>query len=74
LSPAHGLQAQQSLELKAKYHEFDFLLGHWEVYKNGTDTLIAYSHIQSIIDSVGILLSQPFFDAFFTEIFWSGKE
>jgi len=37
------------------YHQFDFWLGHWDVYIFGTDTLVGDSHIETIIDSVGIL-------------------
>lgn len=39
----------------AKYHQFDFWLGHWDVYKFGTDTLVGESRIESIIDSIGLL-------------------
>jgi len=38
-----------------RYHQFDFWLGHWDVYKFGTDTLVGESRIESIIDSVGLL-------------------
>ncbi|MEM7373519.1 MAG: hypothetical protein AAF587_33135 [Bacteroidota bacterium] len=41
-------------EVKKKIHEFDFWLGEWIVYKTGTDTVAGYSHIQSILDSVGL--------------------
>lgn len=41
-------------EIKEKIHQFDFWLGKWEVYKYGTDTLVAQSHIESIMDSVGL--------------------
>jgi len=37
------------------YHQFDFWLGKWDVYKYGTDTLVGSSRIESIIDSVGLL-------------------
>lgn len=37
------------------YHQFDFWLGHWDVYKYDTDTLVGESFIESIIDSFGIL-------------------
>lgn len=37
------------------FHDFDFWLGEWNVYKFGTDTLVGKSQIQSIIDSVGIM-------------------
>ncbi|HEV7230443.1 MAG TPA: hypothetical protein VGO45_03880 [Bacteroidia bacterium] len=50
------MQAQQpNKDLKAMYHQFDFWIGTWEVYKFGTETLAGKSHIESIIDSVGIL-------------------
>ncbi len=48
------VQAQGSM-LKTKYHQFDFWLGKWDVYKFGTDTIVGKSHIESIIDSVGVL-------------------
>lgn len=50
------IQAQDSQEdLKKLYHQFDFWLGNWEVYKYGTDTLVGYSQIESIIDGIGLL-------------------
>lgn len=50
------IQAQDSQEdLKEPYHQFDFWLGNWEVYKYGTDTLVGYSQIESIIDGIGLL-------------------
>ena len=30
-----------------KYHDFDFWIGEWDVYKNGTDTLVGSSQIES---------------------------
>lgn len=50
---ALGQPLQEDLE-KA-YHQFDFWLGQWEVYKYGTDTLVGQSHIESIIDGLGLL-------------------
>lgn len=50
------LFAQQSgADQKALYHQFDFWVGTWEVYKYGTDTLVGQSRIEAIIDSVGLL-------------------
>ncbi|MEO0898021.1 MAG: hypothetical protein AAFY71_16550 [Bacteroidota bacterium] len=49
------LFAQQSISPKASFHEFDFWLGEWNVYKFDTDTLVGYSRIETIIDSVAIL-------------------
>ncbi len=40
--------------LAQKIHEFDFWLGEWNVYNKGDDTIRAYSHIESIIDSLAI--------------------
>ena len=37
------------------YQQFDFWLGSWEVYKYGTDTLVGYSEIESIIDGMALL-------------------
>ena len=50
--------AQKNMEdLMQKYHQFDFWLGSWDVYKFGTDTLAGHSHIESIIDGMGLLES-----------------
>jgi lactoylglutathione lyase len=50
------IMAQQASEaLTQKYHQFDFWLGTWDVYKYGTDTLVGQSHIESIVDSLGLL-------------------
>jgi len=46
---------QNQQELSRNYHQFDFWLGTWEVYKYGTDTLVGHSRIESVIDSVAIL-------------------
>ena len=37
------------------YHQFDFWLGSWEVYKYGTDTLVGSSQIESILDGMSLL-------------------
>ena len=56
LLAAQQIMAQQpNTNVKKMYHQFDFWLGHWDVYIFGTDTLVGESHIQTIIDSVGIL-------------------
>lgn len=49
------LQAQIADSTKHHYHEFDFWLGKWKVYKYGTSQQVGSSHIESIIDSVGVL-------------------
>lgn len=36
-----------------KVHQFDFWLGEWDVYIYGTDSLVAQSHIETIMDSMG---------------------
>jgi len=46
---------QASEETTQKFHQFDFWLGKWDVYKYGTDTLVGHSRIESIIDSLGVL-------------------
>ncbi len=33
-----------------KYKEFDFWIGEWDVYKQGTDSIVGKSKIESIID------------------------
>ena len=56
LGLAAQLAAQQPTpDARKMYHQFDFWLGHWQVYKFGTDTIVGDSHIETIIDSVGIL-------------------
>jgi len=39
----------------SKFHEFDFWIGEWTVYKYGTDTIAGYSKIETIIDGIGLL-------------------
>ena len=47
--------AQQQLPISdPEIHEFDFWLGEWDVYKFGTDTIVGYSSITSVVDSVGL--------------------
>lgn len=36
-------------------HEFDFWLGEWDVFKNGTDTKIGDSRIESVADGHALL-------------------
>jgi hypothetical protein len=45
----------QQQNTKPMQHQFDFWLGKWDVYKYKSDTLVGKSHIESIIDSVGLL-------------------
>lgn len=37
-----------------KAHEFDFWLGNWTVYKNGTDQIMGYNNIIPVIGGCGI--------------------
>lgn len=46
------LQGQASN--KAKYKEFNFWIGEWDVYKNGTDTIVGSSQIESILGGIAI--------------------
>jgi hypothetical protein len=46
---------QKQDDLQTKYHQFDFWIGKWNVYKYGTTTLAGKSNIESIIDSIGLL-------------------
>lgn len=55
LAAQHVVAQPPNQETNKMYHQFDFWLGHWDVYKFGTDTLVGESRIESIIDSVGIL-------------------
>lgn len=42
-------------DVSGRYLEFDFWVGEWNVYKNGTDSIVGKSHIQSINDGKGLL-------------------
>ena len=42
--------AQNSPAQFAQYHEFDFWIGSWNVYKYGTDTLVGLSEIKPILN------------------------
>jgi hypothetical protein len=37
-----------------KAHEFDFWIGNWTVYKNGTDQIVGYNNIVPVIGGCGI--------------------
>ncbi len=41
-------------KLDHKYKEFDFWIGEWDVYKNGTDSIVGKSKIERIIDGKAI--------------------
>ncbi len=40
-----------------KVHEFDFWIGNWTVYKNGTDTIVGYNEIKPVADGCSLLES-----------------
>jgi hypothetical protein len=40
-----------------KAHEFDFWIGKWKVYKNGTDTIVGYNVISRVADGCALLES-----------------
>ncbi len=40
-----------------KVHEFDFWIGNWTVYKNGTDTIVGYNEIKTVADGCSLLES-----------------
>jgi len=42
------------IDENAKYHEFDFWIGEWEVYRTGTKDLLGYSTIESIIGGFAV--------------------
>ena len=46
---------QPDKKIQELYHQFDFWLGNWDVYKFGTDTIAGKSRIEQIIDGVGII-------------------
>jgi hypothetical protein len=37
-----------------KAHEFDFWIGNWTVYQNGTDKIVGYNNIVAVADGCGI--------------------
>ena len=47
-------QTNKKPSSRPHYHEFDFWLGNWDVYKFNTDTLLGKSTISSVLDSCGI--------------------
>lgn len=55
LFTSSGFAQLSNEELKAKYHQFDFWIGDWEVYQYGTDSLSGISKIETIIDGIGLL-------------------
>ena len=40
-----------------KTHEFDFWIGNWTVYKNGTDTIVGYNEIKAVAGGCSLLES-----------------
>jgi len=40
-----------------KAHEFDFWIGNWTVYKNGTDTIVGYNEIKTVAGGCSLLES-----------------
>lgn len=44
------LSAQNNTNPTSHLHDFDFWIGHWDVYKYGTDTLVGLSEISSIVN------------------------
>jgi hypothetical protein len=40
-----------------KVHEFDFWIGNWTVYKNGTDTIVGYNEIKPVAGGCSLLES-----------------
>ena len=51
----HPAQAQQQSPCSSsKAHEFDFWIGNWTVYKNGTDKIVGYNTIVSVAGGCGI--------------------
>lgn len=51
---AYGQQQGQSLCSSPKAHEFDFWIGNWTVYKNGTDKIVGYNTIVPVAGGCGI--------------------
>lgn len=54
ISNLNAQNEKSAIDENAKYHEFDFWVGEWEVYKTGTKTLLGYSTIESLIDGFAI--------------------
>lgn len=46
--------ATQSPCSGSKAHEFDFWIGKWTVYKNGTDKIVGYNNISPVAGGCGI--------------------
>jgi hypothetical protein len=46
--------ARQSPCASPKAHEFDFWIGKWTVYKNGTDKIVGYNNVVSVAGDCGI--------------------
>ncbi|MDX1327322.1 MAG: hypothetical protein R3299_06415 [Arenibacter sp.] len=55
LTTLQSVGQQITVAEKDKSQEFNFWVGHWEVYQYGTDKLAGESHIEPIIDSLGLL-------------------
>jgi hypothetical protein len=51
-----NLAAQNSCN-SPKAHEFDFWIGSWIVYKNGTDTIAGYNEIKPVAGGCSLLES-----------------
>lgn len=47
-------QNDAKTDLIAKFGEFNFWIGDWNVYKFGTDTIVGLSKIESILNSTAI--------------------
>lgn len=47
--------SQNKPKYSPRIHDFDFWIGEWKVYKYGTDTIVGYNKIESILDSTSLL-------------------
>ena len=51
-----AVQAQNNCN-DARAHQFDFWIGSWTVYKNGTDTIVGYNEIKPVAGGCSLLES-----------------
>lgn len=52
--PATAGSALPRACLSSEHRQFDFWLGHWEVFQTGKDKLVARSHIEKLYDGCAV--------------------
>jgi hypothetical protein len=53
-APAAAAQAQPPACAAGEYAQFDFWVGHWDVYRTGGDRIIAHSLVEKLYDGCGV--------------------